>query len=262
MEKALNRLPVSGKQTSAAPAEANPVKKQPIQDPRYEKQKQLKGKILALLQEKKIMPGTYVLKVFAAEFAEGQLTLGPVAQLFAMNEANWQMSGEIFVSLPSHDASKEAMAQQLLAENGHKPFPINRLAERYGYSTKKTVDCLKERKFGSLFLWSPYDVWSISDISISEQRRDRIRKFAASRDGRPILIDDAFDWVVSGVVARNLYPEIFLDSKISAIDKAFAASGVTNYQCNKKQGRYISKQIIEKKAPTLEPLYKPLWEDD
>ena len=262
MEKAMARLPVAGEKQTANAIEVKPSFAQPLTQSRSEKQKVLKHKILDLLQEKKILAGTYILKVFGADFEEGQFGLIPFSQTFALNEARWQTIGEVFVSLPGAEASKEAMARQLLAENGHKPFPINRLAERYGFSTKQTIDYLKARKFGPLFLWSPYDVWSIADISVSEQRKEKIRKFALSRNNAPILIDDAFDWVVSGVVARNLYSEIFLDSKISAIDKAFAISGVTNYHCNKNQERYVSKEAPEKKTATLEPLYKPLWEDD
>lgn len=260
--KALSRLQDKGKTTTPNPIGVAYTSSQDIQRPRLEKQNALKLKILRLLQDKKVVSGRYLLKTFSEDFADGQFTIGYISQLFALNEACWQTAGETFVSLPGFDASKEGLAKQILQENGHKPFPINRLAERYGYSTQQTIALLKARKLGSLFLWSPYDVWSIADIPISEQRKERIYRFALSRHNGPILIDDAFDWAVSGLVARNLYSQIDDETKVCAIDKAFALSGVTNYQWNKKLRRYVSKEKTEKKTCTLEPLYKPLWEDE
>ena len=224
--------------------------------------KDVKAKLFELLKRYKIVTGEFLLKKLGHDLEKAHCSLGMLEVNCTLREASWNHSDTIIVAAPELEASKESLVKQLLSENGHKPFNINILADRFCLTTDQTIKRLKDRKFGSLFLWSPYDVWSIADISVTQSRLWEIRCFVDSRNGKSILLDDAFNWVVRGVVARNLYAEIYVDSKVSTIQKAFGLANITNYHFDKGTKSFVSNVKKVETTPKLAPLYKPLWEDD
>lgn len=260
IEKALARLENSKSITPLAIKTPSPSVAVGVQD--SFSVKDVKPKLLGLLKQYKIVTGDFLLKKLGDDLKKAHCTLRTLEDNCTLQEASWNRSGMIIAAEPGFEPTKESLVQQLLSENGHKPFNINILADRFCLPTDQTIKQLKERKFGSLFLWSPYDVWSIADISVSESRLLEIQSFVNSRNGRSILLDDAFNWVVGGVVARNLYAEIYVDSKVLAIKKAFDMAGITNYHFDKGTKSFVSNTKKEEAAPKLAPLYKPLWEDD
>lgn len=222
----------------------------------------VKEKLFELLEQYRIVTGDFVYKRLSRDFERAHCTLKALELSCSLNEACWIHSDIVIVSAPGIEPSKESLIQQLLSENGHKPFNINILADRFCMSTEQTIKWLKERRFGSLFLWSPYDVWSIADIPISQDRLLEIQRFVKSRNNNSILLDDAFDWVVRGTVARNLYPEIYVESKVSAVTNAFGLAGVNHYLFDRTTKKFVSKIRKEQTLVGLAPLYKPLWEDE
>jgi hypothetical protein len=214
---------------------------------------ELKTKILSVVEEKKIVPCSYLTKHFGDDLRKVHCSLSTFLSIqFTTSEL---IQSQDIVAVPGYEPSMNALTKQILDENHHQPFNVNVLGERFGLSPDEVKTKLRKKELSTFVQWSPYETWSLHDAVTTDEAKKKIQRSVAISSGGPVLLSDIFHCMFVGIVAENLYNEIDENARIQCAQKGLQDSGFHDFTFNKTQMAF-TKNGQEGKPSVRKPLYK------